>query len=112
MKRAQLIVFLIFVLGAANPLLAQTPTPSPASSPSLTAEALLNHAIELTGQLDQRLLTTVYWCLGILVTVFVVLIGYNWFTSFRTQKREVAALRQEIQADLDVLKKETAEHIQ
>jgi hypothetical protein len=95
-------------------LLAQTPTPSPGSSPTagLNAEAALTHAIELTGQLDQRILSTVYWCLGTLVTVLVVLIGYNWFTNFRAYQREGAVLREEIAATIASNKKELASHIQ
>jgi hypothetical protein len=58
----------------------------------------LARAIELTGQLDQRILTTVYFCLGTLLTVFVVLIGYNWFTTARSHVREAQILREELKA--------------
>ena len=60
--------------------LAQDQSISPSAIPP-TALSLnnpqnsLDHVIELTGQLDQRLLTTVYFCLGTLVTVFLILIG-------------------------------------
>jgi len=60
----------------------------------------LDQIIELTGQMDQRLLATVYWCLGTLVGVFVLLIGFNWFTNFRIQQREISALREELSAGL------------
>lgn len=74
------------------------PTPAQGSS---SASASLDHVIELTGQLDQKLLTTVYWCLGTLVGIFLLLIGLNWFTNFRMHEREVAALRNELSAGLE-----------
>src|SRR6476661_8538317 len=49
---------------------------SPRQSPAMqnSAAASFEHVVELTGQLDQRMLTTVYWCLGTLVGVFLLLI--------------------------------------
>jgi hypothetical protein len=76
--------------------LAQAPSISPitTSTPPLTTSAnSLEHVVELTGQLDQRLLTTVYWCLGTLVTVFLILIGYNWFVNFRIHERDFRELK-------------------
>jgi DNA anti-recombination protein RmuC len=95
-------------------LLAQTPLPSATVSPLPTqnADAALARAIELTGQLDQRILTTVYWCLATLVTVLVVLVGYNWFVNLRTYQREGAILREEIAATIAANKKDLAAHIQ
>jgi DNA anti-recombination protein RmuC len=76
------------------------------------ADAALTRALELTGQLDQRLLTTVYWCLGTVVAVLVVLVGYNWFVNFRTNQRESALLREEIAATLAASKNELGAKIQ
>jgi hypothetical protein len=99
-----LIFTLLFFLAVVTVDVAgQSPTPSATSSPTLNAEAVLNHAIELTGQLDQRLLATVYWCLGTLVAVLVILVGYNWFTNFRAYQREGIALRQQIASDIATL---------
>ena len=42
------------------------------------------------------MLTTVYWCLGTLVGVFLLLIGFNWFTNFRLNQREISTLREEL----------------
>ena len=93
--------------------LAQAPSISPitTSTPLLTTSASsLDHVVELTGQLDQRLLTTVYWCLGTLVTVFLILIGYNWFVNFRIHERDFRELKNDISTGLDaaVIKVETA----
>lgn len=85
--------------------LAQTPSIAPitTSTPPLTTSAnLLEHVVELTGQLDQRVLTTVYWCLGTLVAVFLILVGYNWFVNFRMHERDLRELRKDISGRLDV----------
>jgi hypothetical protein len=78
----------------------QTPYAPPSSRQSPATEnsaaASFDHVVELTGQLDQRLLTTVYWCLGTLVGVFLLLIGFNWFTNFRLNQREISTLRAEL----------------
>jgi hypothetical protein len=76
-----------------------TPTAAPTNTQN-SAAASFDHVIELTSQLNDRLLATVYWCLGTLVGVFVLLVGFNWFTNFRIQQREVAALREELAAGL------------
>jgi hypothetical protein len=84
--------------------LAQAPSISPSTTPALSLNNSANsleHVVELTGQLDQRLLTTVYWCLGTLVTVFLILVGYNWFVNFRIHERDFRELRKEISVRLD-----------
>src|SRR5438093_3822747 len=82
----------------------QEPSTSPiaTSTPSLTSSPnSLDHVVELAGKLGQRLLTTVYWCLGTVVTTFLILIGYNWFVNFRVHERDFRELRAEISARLD-----------
>jgi len=84
--------------------LAQAPSISPSTAPALSLnnpQNSLDHVVELTGQLDQRLLTTVYWCLGTLIAVFLILIGYNWFVNFRMHERDFRELRKEISTRLD-----------
>src|SRR5207244_5850659 len=84
-----------------------TPAQTPSVSPIATSTAsgfpnAVDQVLQLTGQLDQRLLTTVYWCLGTLVTVFLVLIGYNWFVNFRVHERDFRELKNDISTRLDV----------
>ena len=60
--------------------------------------------IELRAQLEQmrrtddQLLETIYWSLGGLVTVSVILVGYSWFSSTRTHERDREALKQELRS--------------
>jgi hypothetical protein len=77
-------------------LLAQQPTASTTPHTSGVEDSALSRAIELTGQFDQRILTTVYFCLGTLLTIFVVLIGYNWFATAKSHATEMEVLRQEL----------------
>ncbi len=91
---AVIVVLLAFEIARAqapsiSPITISTPTPTISSNS-------LDQVVELTGQLDQRILTTVYWCLGTLVTVFLVLIGYNWFVNFRMHERDFRELRKDI----------------
>ncbi len=81
---------------------AQTPSVSPiATSTASGSPNAVDQVLQLTGQLDQRLLTTVYWCLGTLVTVFLVLIGYNWFVNFRVHERDFRELKNDISTGLN-----------
>jgi len=75
------------------------PSLSPTSSVS-ASDAALTRQIELITQLDQRLLTTVYFCLGTVVTIFALMIGYNWFANFRTYERDKETLHREMQNSL------------
>lgn len=56
----------------------------------------LRAQIEIMRQYDQRLLSTVYWSLGVLATVTILLIGFGWFANFRLYERDKIALRQEL----------------
>ena len=47
---------------------------------------------------DDQLLETIYWSLGGLVTVSVILVGYSWFSSTRTHERDREALKQELRS--------------
>lgn len=58
--------------------------------------AVLKSQLEVTRSFQSDVLTTVYWALGFLGTLTVVLIGYNWFTNFRIYQREKQALLQEL----------------
>lgn len=56
----------------------------------------LRAQIEIMRHYDQRLLATVYWSLGVLATITILLIGFGWFANFRLYERDKLALRQEL----------------
>lgn len=67
------------------------------SNTQSSGEALaLRAQIEIMRQYDQRLLATVYWSLGVLATITILLIGFGWFANFRLYERDKIALRQEL----------------
>ena len=45
---------------------------------------------------DQRLLSTVYWSLGGMVTVIALVAGFGWYANFRAYDRDRAAFQQEL----------------
>ena len=95
--------WLILTVGVANCLLAGEATtnrstvakvqPSEESSPEVAA---LRAQLELMRQYDQRLLNTVYWALGTVVFVALLLSGYSWYANFRVYQRDRANLRDEL----------------
>lgn len=69
---------------------------------SMTAQegevAVLRAQLELMREYDQRLLSTVYWSLGGLVTIATILIGFGWFANFRVYERDRNVLAQELRS--------------
>jgi hypothetical protein len=94
---------MLIVLTLSTPISspAQTPTPMGSLAPAQPTPGIAERALELTAQFDQRILSTVYWCLGTLITVFLFLIGYNWFANFRAHERDLRTLKEEIKNTVD-----------
>lgn len=46
------------------------------------------------------LLTTVYWSLGVVVTLFALLLGFNWWSGYRIYERERATLKGELEVEV------------
>ncbi|MFC1483854.1 hypothetical protein ACFL6Q_02250 [Candidatus Neomarinimicrobiota bacterium] len=66
----------------------------------------LRAQLKLMKRYDDRLLATVYWALGAVGTIFIIIIGLGWYTNFRIYKRDIAAIRAEFES---LIKKETSE---
>ena len=62
---------------------------------------LLKNQISLMREFNQHILSTVYWSLGTIVLIAILLVGFSWFTNYRMYERELAALRQELIGFLD-----------
>lgn len=56
--------------------------------------------IALSGQFNDRLVTTVYWTLGALGTVLVAIVGLNWFANYRIYERDKLALTSMLNAEV------------
>ena len=62
---------------------------------------ILKAQISLMREFNQHILSTVYWSLGTIVVIAILLVGFSWFTNYRMYEREVKALRQELIGYLD-----------
>lgn len=84
-----LIIIVVFFI---DPLLSQEIV----SSDSVHADELLLREIEVMKQYDQDLLETVYWSLGALLTIAVLLIGFGWFANFKVYERDKESIRRDL----------------
>jgi hypothetical protein len=91
---------------------AQQPSAETAAS-SIAADSKLQASRDTSEQLavaraqlaDARefqasILSTVYWSLGTLAAVTVLLAGFGWFTNFRVYERDKAVLERELKATI------------
>jgi hypothetical protein len=98
-----LILLVVSVVSFQDKVFGQ-PVPNASPSGSIPANstaapndvAAMNRQIDLISRFDERLLTTVYFCLGALLSGFAVLLGYNWFTNFRGYERDKRQLCEEL----------------
>jgi len=82
------------VLGTHQPPVAATNTPTP---PLVEAD-LLRAQLETMRDYDQRLIETVYWALGGIVGLAVLVAGFSWFSNLRLYQRDRDALRDELRS--------------
>lgn len=80
--------------------------PAMAATPSSTSQADLELKIlekELLTMRDYHssLLDTVYWTLGTVVTVSVLLVGFGWFSNFKFHESEKQRLKDELDTRLN-----------
>lgn len=77
-------------------------TPPPANEKSTTDEvAILKAQLEQMKFYDQKLLSTVYWSLGAVITLTILIAGFSWFTNFRLYERDKESLRREMSLEID-----------
>src|SRR5581483_934597 len=98
--------FLVVVFVAAQPKSITRPSPSavsqtaqqiplPAESPSAN-EQILRAQLENAHYYDQQILSTVYWSLGGVFLIVIVVGGINWISNYRLYEREREILKQEM----------------
>jgi hypothetical protein len=74
---------------------------APSPTTDSTEIAILKAQLQTMQTSDQRLLTSVYWSLGIVGGVALLLVGYSWFTNMRIYERDKAALTQDLEGQLE-----------
>lgn len=72
--------------------------PKPVPAPSAPTQEVLILKAELAATLAQydALLSTVYWSLGVVAGIAILLVSYGWVTNFRIYEREQKALKDEL----------------
>jgi len=65
---------------------------------------VLKAQVEVMKSYQDNFLTTVYWSLATVLGIVVLLIGYNWFTNFKSQEKELQSLKNHIEQELNVKK--------
>lgn len=60
--------------------------------------AVLRAQVETMRDYNERLLSTVYWSLGTIAGIAVLLVGFSWFTNYKIYERDKSALKQELNA--------------
>ncbi len=96
-----------FIFLSQNLVLAQSQsTPTPISptviSPQTILEdndieiSILKTQLEDIKEYNKNLLSTVQWSIGIVVTMLVVFLGFNWFTTYRQYQKEIDEYKKEL----------------
>lgn len=81
---------------------ASTPAVSPQPNPELVA---LRGQVELIREYNERILNTVYWALGGMLTVLTLIVGFGWYANFRSYKRDVEELQSHFKREFEEIKK-------
>jgi hypothetical protein len=76
-------------------------TTKEASASKMEDVTVLKAQLSLMREFNQNILSTVYWSLGTIVLIVILLVSFSWFTNYRMYERELAALRQELIGLLD-----------
>lgn len=80
-------------------------------SPLYTLEGAspsLSEVLDLSAQFNDRVLQTVFWSLGLVVTVLTFLMGVNWFVGNRTFERDRETFQLMIKSELETLDRRQA----
>lgn len=97
-----LLLFSTVIVAQTPPQIVASPSPRQLIETQETKEtAILKAQLEIMREYNERLLNTVYWSLGTLVVIAVLLVGFSWFTNYKIYERDKAALRQELSGAVD-----------
>ncbi|TCB36858.1 hypothetical protein E0H82_03890 [Acinetobacter sp. ANC 4910] len=60
---------------------------------------VLKAQVEVMKSYQDKFLSTVYWSLGGVLGIVVLLVGYNWFTNFKNQEKEIQTLKNYVEKE-------------
>jgi len=90
-----------YVRGAITPTAGAAPRATPTAreaTPDAEVTAL-RAQLQVMRDYDQRLLATVYWSLGGILTLAGLLVGLGWYANFRVYERDRASLAREVRTE-------------
>lgn len=113
---AAVLVLLVCELWALPPADAQAlaPTATAASAVRMPNDETLVLRAQLAEvhRFQEQILSTVYWSLGTLAGITVLLVGFGWWTNFRVYERDKQSLEKELRSTLlDALRASKDEHL-
>lgn len=82
-------------------------SPVTAAAPRASEELIEAKAqVRAMQEFRTAILATVHWTLGVVLTLGMLLFGFNWYANFRVSEREREALREQLQSEVDSLRAE------
>lgn len=93
--------FLCFIFFNIENAVAQVQTASTATLDTTQIQiSNLNNNIKLINDLNSKTLNTIYWALGGLITIFIAIVGLNFFQNFLFNKKKIDNIADEIKNEL------------
>jgi hypothetical protein len=101
--------------GKASDEKASATTISSAAPSAISAEVIaLRAQNEMLRLYSDKILATVYWALGAIAGVIVLVVGLGWYTNFRLYKKDLSGLENEmksiIRSGLDSIQAKSLQH--
>jgi len=98
-----ILIFILLCLTYNHTIFANTPVDS-----ELTKEDYYKLLYENTKDSNEMILNTVYWSIGSLFTILLVLVGGNVIVNYRLNEKKVEAIRREVINEINNLKIESS----
>lgn len=98
MIKAFIFASTLLLLPTSSPALAQTATSESISN--IDQIQVLERQQDLLNDVNGKILNTIYWALGGLITVFLAIVGLNFFQNFSLNKQRFDGLKKEVEAQV------------
>jgi len=102
-----ILTLLFFFVIENKPVIAETPTPliaitiTPDFDTQNNQISLLNTELIYMKDFNNKLLSTIFGSLGLVFTILVVFIGFNWYANNKKYEQEISKVKTEIQNEIE-----------
>ncbi|OGY41875.1 MAG: hypothetical protein A2Y82_05470 [Candidatus Buchananbacteria bacterium RBG_13_36_9] len=101
MKKTLIFILILVLLYCSLALFAFAQQPTNIESiSSVNQVQALEKQIDLLNQMNIKILNTIYWALGGLITVFLAIVGLNFFQNFSLNKSRIEAIKDKMNNEL------------